>query len=142
MARPSKYTKAIANKICQHIASGKSLRSYCKIKGNPSMSMVMRWLFDEDKTEFREQYAHAREAQAEVWADEIIDIADECEKDADPDGKINHENINRSRLRVDSRKWVASKLLSKKYGDKIAHQHGSETGGPVEFVMVVNEKSN
>jgi len=106
MARPSKYTKAIANKICQHIASGKSLRSFCKIKGTPSMSMVMRWLFDDDKAEFREQYARAREAQAEVWADEIIDIADGCENDLCKDGKVDHENINRSRLRVDSRKWV------------------------------------
>ena len=83
--------------------------------------------------EFSEQYARAREAQAEIRADEIVDIADDDSNDftADKDGKpvANSEHIQRSRLRVDARKWIAAKLLPKRYGDKI--QHTGDGGGPI-----------
>ncbi len=75
----------------------------------------------------------AREAQAEVRADEIVDIADDDTNDftADKDGKLvaNNEHIQRSRLRVDARKWIAVKLLPKRYGDKM--QHTGDGGGPI-----------
>ena len=86
------------------------------------MSTVMRWLAKAEHEEFREQYAHAREVQAEVRADEIVDIADATEGGS-------NEAVQSARLRVDSRKWIASKLLPKKYGDKI--QHTGDGGGPV-----------
>ncbi len=93
----------------------------------------MRWLFDGEHEEFWQQYVHAREAQAEVRADEIIEIADDGSSDftKDDDGKpiINHEHISRSRLRIDTRKWIAAKLLPKRYGEKL--QHTGESGGPV-----------
>lgn len=44
---------------------------------------------------------------------------------------VNHEQIARSRLRVDARKWAAAKLAPKKYGDRIAHEHGGAGGGPI-----------
>lgn len=85
----------------------------------PGTSTVYRWLAD--KPEFRELYARAREDQADTLADEIIDIADQKDGEADtPD------SVNRARLRVDARKWIASKLKPKRYGDKIDHEH---TGG-------------
>ncbi len=94
---------------------------------------MIGWLFDGEHEDFMDQYARAREAQAEVRADEIVDIADDESGDftTDEDGKrvVNHEHIQRSRLRVDARKWVASKLLPKRYGDKL--QHTGEGGGPV-----------
>ena len=93
----------------------------------------MGWLFDGEHEEFSQQYASAREVQAEVWADEIVAIADDTTADltTDKDGKeiVRHENIQRSRLRVDARKWIASKLLPKRYGDKL--QHTGEGGGPI-----------
>ncbi len=99
----------------------------------PGLRTVMRWLFDGDHDDFWQQYARAREAQAEVWADEIVSIADEATGDTttDKDGKetVNHEHIQRSRLRVDTRKWIAAKLLPKRYGDKM--QHTGEGGGPI-----------
>ena len=83
--------------------------------------------------DFMDQYARAREAQAEARADEIVDIADDGSGDftTDKDGKeiVSHENVQRSRLRVDARKWVAAKLLPKKYGDRL--QHTGEGGGPI-----------
>lgn len=102
--RPSKYTTEIAATICEHIAEGGSLRAYCELDGSPSKSMVMRWLREHD--EFRDQYVRAREDQAELHAEEIVHIAD-----TETDPQI-------ARVRIDARKWVAARLLPKKYGEK------------------------
>ncbi len=131
--RPSLYTDKLAAKICRRLAVGESLRAICADKAMPAISTVMGWLFDGKHGEFSEQYARAREAQAEVRADEIVDIADDDTNDftADKDGKLvaDHEHIQRSRLRVDARKWIAAKLLPKRYGDKL--QHTGDGGGPI-----------
>lgn len=72
---------------------------------------------------YREQYARAREMQADTMVDTIVDIADDAGGDVylDKDGnpKIDHENVQRAKLRVDTRKWLVSKLSPKRYGDKI-----------------------
>ena len=94
----------------------------------PDKSTVLRWL--RDKEEFRAQYARARQNQAEVFAEEILDIADDGRNDwEEREGRggkyiaLNREAIERSKLRVDARKWVMSKLLPKKYGDKLDVAH-------------------
>src|SRR6516225_264540 len=73
------------------------------------------------------RYTRAREAQADKFFREIIEIADDASRDyvATSDGKriVDHENIQRSRLRVDARKWAAARLAPKKYGDRIEHDH-------------------
>ena len=101
----------------------------------PSLSTVMGWLFDGEHEEFSEQYARAREVQAEVLADELTDIADDASGDTTMGEKgrviTDHEHIQRSRLRIDTRKWIASKLLPKRYGDKIVQEHTGPDGGPV-----------
>lgn len=124
--RPSDFTEELAANICAQIAEGKSLRSICKQEGMPSGTTVFRWLGD--NTKFREQYAHAREAQADFMAEEILDIADDGTNDygfkegEDADGEgakpvFLPENVQRSKLRVDARKWLASKMAPKKWGD-------------------------
>ncbi len=131
--RPSLSIEALAARICRRLAEGESLRAICADKAMPGISTVMGWLFDGNHDEFSEQYARAREAQAEIRADEIVDIADDDTNDftADKDGKLvaNGEHIQRSRLRVDARKWIAAKLLPKRYGDKV--QHTGDGGGPI-----------
>src|SRR5262249_35772208 len=102
--RPSEYSDEIADTICQRIADGESLRSICQDKAMPDRRSVFRWLAR--KREFRHQYEAAVHARAELLADEIILIADSTGKD-----------VMRDRLRVDSRKWVLSKLLPRKYGE-------------------------
>lgn len=118
--RPCGHTQALADRICQQLAEGKSLRSICKEEGMPSQSMVYRWL--EKNGEFREQYSLARTWQADTLADEILEIADESSNDTyvDDDGsvKTNAEVVARSRVRIEARKWIASKLAPKKYGDR------------------------
>ena len=131
--RPTRYTPEVAADICTRLAEGESLRSICDDAAIPARSTVLGWLFDGEHGDFMDQYARAREAQAEAHADEIIDIADDGSNDftEDKDGKaiVDHEHIQRSRLRVDARKWIAAKLLPKKYGDRL--QHTGEGGGPI-----------
>lgn len=124
--RPSKYSPELGKQICTEMVSGRSLRSICRSEEwAPCLSTVCNWLAG--NKQFLEQYAQARESQAELLADEIIEIADDGTNDYVEVQKKNgavvlcdNEHINRSRLRVDARKWAASKLLPKKYGDKVA----------------------
>ncbi len=131
--RPTRYTPEVAADICTRLAEGESLRSICDDAAIPARSTVLGWLFDGEHEEFIDLYACASEAQAEGRADEIVDIADDVSSDftKDKDGKavVDHENIQRSRLRVDARKWIAAKLLPKRYGDKL--QHTGDGGGPI-----------
>jgi hypothetical protein len=101
--------EAVKPQICEKIATGQSLRSICDEEGMPDASTVTRWLADD--AAFCTQYVRAREAQADFYADEIIEIAD-TEQDA-----------AKARNRIEARKWKASKLQPKKYGDKIDVSH-------------------
>jgi len=118
--RPSKYTEELADEICLLISTtSQGLNTICKGDDMPSTVTVYAWL--KNNKEFLNKYARAREEQADLLADEIIEIADNQQDDI-IEGKVNHENINRSRLRVDARKWKASKLAPKKYGEKIQQE--------------------
>lgn len=122
MARPSEYSEATAAAICERIANGESLRAICREDGMPDKTTVLRWLGA--NAAFRTQYTGAREAQADHMAEEILQIADDGLNDSyvDDEGNVrtDHDVIARSKLRVDARKWLASKMAPKKYGDKIA----------------------
>lgn len=134
--RPSDYTPELADAICARLSQGESLRSVCRSDEMPDASTVFRWL--RVHAAFCEQYARAKEESADAHADEILAIADDGSNDwmeqLDKDGeakgwKENGEAIQRSKLRVDTRKWLASKLKPKKYGDKI--EHSGPNGGPI-----------
>jgi hypothetical protein len=137
--RPGTYTPAVASAICESLADGMSLRKLCAQPAMPSMTTVMRWLADEAKQEFRLHYAHAREAQADLLAAEILEIADDSSGDIiiDKDGitRVDREFVARARLRVDARKWLAGKLAPKKYGDRIEHT-GVDAGAIQHSVSV------
>ncbi len=122
--RPSKYTEELADAICTRLAQGESMRSVCRDEDMPVMDTMWRWI--REKEGFSEQYARAKQECADALVEEMMDIADDGSNDwmdrMNPDSpgyQLNGESIQRSRLRVDTRKWVASKLKPKKYGDKI-----------------------
>jgi hypothetical protein len=133
---PTTYTPELATAICAHIADGKSLRTIAALDGMPAQSTIMLWL-DGRNPEFSEQYVRAREAQADKLAEEILSIADDGSNDTIIDDQGNQrtdaEAIQRSKLRVDARKWLASKMAPKKYGDKLA-VGGADDLGPVQTV--------
>ncbi len=131
--RPSLYTEALAAEICRRLAEGETLRSVCRDEAMPDKATILRWLADKKKADFREQYIYAREMQADALFDEALEIADHTSGDwaLDKDGKkiFDHEHVQRSRLRVDTRKWAAGKLAPKRYGEKL--QHTGDGGGPI-----------
>lgn len=146
--RPSDYSEEIADAICERLADGESLRSICLDESMPSKAAVFRWLGKHEA--FRDQYARAREEQAETMADDLVEIADEkctmvrADKHGtkDDDGEGNTEvvfdatAVARNRLRIDARKWVASKLKPKKYGDKVSQEISGPDGGPVQVTRI------
>jgi hypothetical protein len=121
--RPSTYSLEIVNELCARIVEGESLRSICRDDAMPGLSTVFKWLGEHP--EFVDQYTRAKEEQAETMADEIVSIADEQDYEKiEVDGvalavKFDSTAVARNRLRMDARKWVASKLKPKKYGDKL-----------------------
>ena len=131
MGRPSIFTDDLAATICRRIADGESLRSVCRDADMPGKATVLRWL--DENEEFRDQYARAREAQADHFAEEILEIADDAtndfmdrkRKDGSLETVVDAENIQRSRLRVDARKWLMARMAPKKYGSRIV-QVGDE----------------
>lgn len=142
MARPLKYDKQeVMNFICDRIAEGESLRAICQDEALPAIKTIMEWLVH-DK-ELSEQYARAREMQADYYVEQIIDISDNSGKDivVTKDGieKVDNEAIQRDRLRVDSRKWVASKLAPKKYGDNLKLEHSGEVNFEREVIIKTAE---
>lgn len=134
MARPTIYTKELADTICHRISEGDSVRTIVKDSEMPSSSTIFRWLLDEEKKPFWEQYEKARNIQAELMFEELLDIADDGSNDwvlregknEDEWWQQNGEALARSRLRVDTRKWYLSKVLPKKFGDKMDLTSGGE----------------
>jgi len=114
--RPSSYSSAAADYICSQLAGGKSLRTICSAGDVPNSSTVQRWL--DDREDFRAQYARARLLQAHHYAEEVIDISDEPVADM--------VEAQRNRGRIDARKWYASKLAPKDYGDKVDLEHSGQ----------------
>lgn len=141
--RPSLYSEDVAVEICSRLAEGEGLRSICRTDGMPSPSTVIGWVL-EDREGFSERYAKAKDIATHLLAEEIVEIADDSSRDELPiyddsgeeiGSKPNTEFINRSRLRVDTRKWVLSKLMAKKYGDKI---DVTSDGQRLQSVFVMN----
>lgn len=124
VGRPTLYNLEVAGKICELTATtSRSLKSICSELGL-GVSTVLQWLADPTKKEFTDMYARAKEEQADFLAEEILEIADDSSNDLDRIDDFgnrieNKEFVNRSKLRVDARKWVASKLKPRKYGDKV-----------------------
>lgn len=140
--RPTTYTEELGNRICLRISNGESLRKICKDEDMPSASTVHLWVL-ENRQKFSEQYTKSRAIQAEHMFEEILEIADDGTNDttmkSGPDGSttevFNNDHYQRSRLRVDTRKWYLSKVLPKKFGDKLDMTSNGETikGNTVVF---------
>jgi hypothetical protein len=125
------FSEALSALICARIAGGETLTAICTTPGLPAPGTVYRWR--RENPSFSADYTQARVDQQEAWSDEIVAIADDGTLDTvtkrDPKGReyeaVDHENINRSRLRIDTR-WRLMATLSPRYAAKVAHEHGGE----------------
>lgn len=132
LGAPTKKNPELCARICEGIATGKSARAMCE-EVDINQSTLWKWL-DEDET-FSKQYARAKEQCADYLAAEILEIADDANADKYLDDndrlQTDHEAINRSRLRVDARKWYASKLAPKRYGEKVTNELTGDPDRPI-----------
>lgn len=133
VGRPERYTAEIATEICDRLANGETLTRICEDQHIPSRQTVTRWLADESKPEFLSRYAVARGLQTDYYADHIVDIADDASRDwidrTNGEGEaiapaLNHEHIQRSKVRIETRQWIMERLNPKKYGAKTKLEHG------------------
>lgn len=118
------YTKEKGDEVCALLADGLSLRKAAAQIGVTART-VLNWC-DADPDGFATQYTQARARGYELLADEILEISDDSSRDTietEHGDKVNAEVVARSRLRVDSRKWMLAKMLPKVYGDKVEHEH-------------------
>lgn len=135
------YSPALGKAICTMLARGHTLTSICKRPLLPREDVVLRWAMNPTHP-FSAHYARAREVGYNRMADQLLDIADNSVNDfmekVGKDGEIsivvNREAMERTRLRIDTRKWLLAKALPKIYGDKVALEHAGKDGGPIETV--------
>lgn len=129
--RPSKYTEEIADEICRRLANCETLNTICSDPHMPARPTVIDWTQDADKKAFSDRFARAREVGYLNMADELIDIADDGRNDwikrkTRGGGEVemfNKEAAERSKLRVETRKWILTKVLPKIYGEKVQATH-------------------
>lgn len=160
VGRPTKFTVKLVNDICERVSAGESLRNICRDidEKMPTRRNVHKWLLrgtaekDDPKSEyakFRHQYEDAMDMRADLMFEELEDIADDGSNDwMEKEGKdgssftvLDHEHVQRSRLRIDTRKWILSRMKPKKYNDKHVHvtedEEGNQkaiTGNAITFV--------
>jgi hypothetical protein len=130
---PVAYSEALADKICLDIASGMSMTDAAHSNGVNNSTLYF-WLTREKyRDDFYPKYMNAKKLQAELISTEIIKLSDDRSKDYIIDDKGNKKPdlaaVQRSRLMVESRKYLLSKMLPRVYGEKLALTDGD--GQPV-----------
>jgi len=124
VARPSSFSEEIAEKILDSLMDGKSLRFICTADDMPHRSTIIRWM--SDNADFATRCARAREMQADLMDDLILDTAEETTP----------ENAAASRVKIAAYQWRAAKLAPKRYGDKIEVEHA----GRVSLTSMTDEE--
>jgi hypothetical protein len=127
MAYSKEQKTKIFKSIISEIENGASLRTALKNNNNFSSHTFNDWVNEDE--EKGKQYARAKEQRTDLIFEEILNIADSQEGDVihkDGIDIVNHDVINRARLRIDARKWMLGKMDKNKYGDKIQTEHSGE----------------
>lgn len=151
MVNAKEWDKAkVVDIVCERLATSNMGIARALAEGfegheMPNYATWMRWL-SADK-DICDKYTRAKEDQADFMADEMLAIADDGTNDwMEKQGKdgenlgyqINGEHVQRSRLRVETRKWLASKLKPKKYGEKLA-VGGDPDAPPLQVAVSMDE---
>lgn len=138
--RKPKYTQKDREAVIARIAEGESLRAVCRDEGTPSVPQFLKWVSED--AALAEQYARAMEQRADAVFDELLEIADDGTNDwmerngEDDEGwKLNGEHVQRSKLRVDARKWALARMSPKKYGDRQEIHNKHDLSDPIASML-------
>jgi len=129
----SGYSSELAAEILARLEAGESLRSICKDVHMPDESNVRRWA-RENVEGFAEPYARARDLGLDAMTDRLLEIADDARQTDDQTA------VQRSRLMVDTRKWILSKLAPKRYGDRLVQEISGPDGAAIKTLIVTDEE--
>lgn len=122
--RPSIYSEELADRICDRLADGESLRKICTDDSMPHRTTVVRW--QNSNEEFAAKCARAREDQADYMDDLILDVANAC----------TNETAQADKVKISAYQWRASKLKPKKYGERVEaiHEAGDSLMGLLKAI--------
>lgn len=142
IGRPTDYTPEIANRVCDALLTGRTLRDVCRDADMPAESTVRTWV-QANRDGFAARYRRAREVGYHAMADEMLEIADDARGDfvprktrsGDGDMTVDHEHISRARLRVETRRWLMAKALPKVFGEKLDLKATHEAGDSLAELM-------
>lgn len=110
LGRPTDYNDVLVDKLLVLVSEGKSMRTIAATEGMPDVTTMFDWL--RKYSDFAQRYAHAKEEAADTFVEELIELTDMANVD-------NMIDIQKRKLQVDTRKWIASKLKPKRYGEKL-----------------------
>ena len=144
--RPTIFTEKLAAKICQRIADGESIRAICSDADMPSTTAIFRWIANGKYDGFRQLYESSMQIRLETLGDGLIELADApIERNAA--GAIDSAAVQMRRLQIETRRWILSKLLPRKYGDRMGLDHQGEgfnltvvTGVPESFASLEQKR--
>ncbi len=122
MGRPSSYSTELAYEICGRLAEGQSLRAVCRDPAMPDKATILRWVVANE--EFRKLYMVSCEIGMDALCDDAL---------YDATAPMRPEDVQVERLKLDARKWYASKVAPKRWGDRIATEVSGPEGGPVQI---------
>jgi hypothetical protein len=136
-APPTPYSDGVAAELCARMAAGESMPQICRDAHMPNRWTVYDWA--KKKPEFLARFNEARERLCDYWADEIVAIADDSTKDYQGNGVLDEDHLTRARVRIDTRKWLLSKLKRATYGDSrlVRTQQLDVHGNPVDPPVIV-----
>lgn len=141
---PAAEWAPVIDEILSAIAtSPKSLETICKeIESAPHARTFWKWM--EQEEELGQRYARAKAAQLEVLADQLVDLADTdriCEKiTVKADGSrevVILDQVERTKVQIDTRKWLLAKLNPKKYGERVQNEHSGPDGGAIQIISTI-----
>lgn len=155
--KPIEFSQELVAAVCQRMCEGESLSQVCRDAAMPTRSLFLKWVKLDTKEGhspspypgLRDLYAHARKELLLFWADEQVEIADNGSNDWQDrefgQGRIeriiDNEAVQRSRLRVDTRKWLLAKLMPRVYGDKLDLTHANPDGTNLGLLAAVMVKT-
>ena len=139
MARPTIYTPELADAICEQLAACGSLRAVCRMEGMPNRSTIMRWVVD-DIDGFAAKYARAKDLGIDEFVEETLEIADDGTNDymnTANGPQLDSEHVQRSKIRIETRRWLAERMAPKRYGVKQGLELTGKDGGPMQSQVVI-----